>query len=160
MQVFDASSMIYAWDNYPIRQFPGLWNWMEEQIEEKKLVLPKVAFNEVTNKTPDCGEWLEENNLEQREINNEILKDAMRMKGLLGIVADKYHPKGVGENDILIISTARAHNAELVSDEERQPTPPIEPAKRKIPAVCGMKEVNVPCFNFIEFIKRSNEVFH
>jgi hypothetical protein len=160
MQVFDASSMIYAWDNYPIRQFPGLWNWMEEQIEEKKLVMPRVAFDEVENKTPDCGEWLEENSLKQLEINNVILQDAMRIKELLGIVADKYHPKGVGENDILIISTARAHNAELVSDEERQPTPPIEPAKRKIPAVCGMKEVNVPCFNFIEFIKRSDEVFH
>ena len=131
MQVFDASSMIYAWDNYPIRQFPGLWEWMAAQIEEKKLVMPSVAFDEVTNKTPDCGEWLEENNLEQLEINNAILQDAMRIKRLLGIVADKYHSKGVGENDILIIATARAHKAELVSDEERQPTSPNRARQEK-----------------------------
>jgi predicted nucleic acid-binding protein len=159
MQVFDASSMIYAWDNYPIRQFPVLWDWMAEQIEEKNLVMPSVAFDEVANKTPDCGKWLEGNNLEQLEINNSILHDAMRIKRLLGIVADKYHAKGVGENDILIIATTRAHNAGLVSDEDRQPTTPREPSKRKIPAVCGMNEVNVPCINFIEFIKGSDEIF-
>jgi hypothetical protein len=159
MQVFDASSMIYAWDNYPIRQFPGLWDWMATQIEKRNLVMPSVAFDEVAEKTPDCGQWLKENSLERLQINNTILQDAMRIKELLGIAADKYHPKGVGENDIFIIATARLHGAELVSDEERQPTLPTEPSKKKIPAVCAMREVNVPCINFIEFIKRSDAVF-
>jgi hypothetical protein len=44
MRVFDASSMIYAWDNYPERQFPGLWDWMAKQVEEENIVLPSVAF--------------------------------------------------------------------------------------------------------------------
>jgi len=159
MQVFDASSMIYAWDNYPVRQIPGLWEWIAIQIEEKKLVMPNVAFEEVANKTPDCGEWLNHNDLKQLAISNAILQDAMRIKGMLGIVDDNYHPNGVGENDILIIATARAHRAELVSDEERQPTLPKKPSKSKIPAVCAMAKISVPCINFIEFIKRSNEIF-
>jgi hypothetical protein len=78
---------------------------------------------------------------------------------LLGIVDDAYHSSGVGENDLLIIATARVHKAELVSDEKRQTALPKEPTKRKIPAVCAMKEVNVLCMNFIEFIKRSDEIF-
>ena len=159
MQVFDASSMIYAWDNYPVRQIPGLWKWLAVQIEEKKLVMPSVAFEEVAKKTPDCGEWLEENDMKQLEISNAILQDAKHIKELLSIADDNYHPKGVGENDILIIATARAHRAELVSDEERQPALPKEPSKRKIPAVCSMKEVALSCINFIEYIKRSNEIF-
>lgn len=159
MQLFDASSMIYAWDNYPMRQFPGLWEWMATQIDEKKLVMPSVAFDEVAYKTPDCGEWLKENDVKQLETSNAIVQDAMRIKRLLGVVDDNYHPKGVGENDILIIATARAHRAELVSDEEQQPTPPREPAKRKIPAVCDINEVGVLCINFIKFIRRSNQVF-
>ena len=52
MQVFDASSMIYAWDNYPIRQFPGLWDWMKTRIMKKTLVMPRVAFDEVADKMP------------------------------------------------------------------------------------------------------------
>lgn len=159
MQVFDASSMIYAWDNYPLRQFPGLWEWMATQIEEKKLAMPSVAFDEVASKTPDCGEWLKKNDLEQLETNNAIVQDAMRIKGLLGIVDDNYHPKGVGENDILIIASARAHGAELVSDEKRQMHPLDIPAKQKIPAVCAMPDVSVACITFIEFIKRSDVIF-
>ena len=159
MQVFDASSMIYSWDNYPVRQFPGLWEWMARQIVERKLVMPSVAFKEVTDKTPDCGEWLKDNDLERLEISNAIVQDAMRIKDLLDIVDDKYHAKGVGENDLFIIATARAHGAELVSDEEKQKILPQVLSKRKIPAVCNMKEVAVPCINFIEFIKRSDEIF-
>jgi hypothetical protein len=159
MQVFDASSMIYAWDNYPVRQFPPLWKWIAGQIEQTNLVMPRVAFDEVVKKTPDCGDWLKENNLEQLEINNEIILAAMLIKELLRIVDDNYHAHGVGENDIFIIATAQTHRAELVSEEKRQTTPPTIPSKRKIPAVCVMKEVAVPCINFIEYIKRSDEVF-
>ena len=158
MHVFDASSMIYAWDNYPMRQFPPLWEWMATLVEAKSLVMPSVAFEEVVNKASECGEWLKENDLEQLEISNSIVQDAMRIKELLGIVGDDYHAKGVGENDIFIIATARAHNAELVSNEGRQKSPD-KLSKRKIPAVCDMKEVDVFCLNFLEFIKRSDEIF-
>jgi hypothetical protein len=159
MPVFDASSMIYAWDNYPVNQFPPLWKWIAGQIEQKLLVMPRVAFDEVAYKTPDCGDWLKENELELIEINNTIVQDAMRIKDLLGIVDDNYHPKGVGENDIFIIATARWHKAGLVSDEQRQPGLPTMLAKRKIPAVCAMREIAVPCINFIEYIRRSDEIF-
>lgn len=160
MPVFDASSMIYAWDNYPIRQFPGLWEWMATQVKEKRVAMPRVAFEEVANKTPECADWLKDNDIELVEINNAILQEAMRIKRLIGIIDDNYHSKGVGENDLLIIATASAnYKAELISDEERQATLPKEPTKKKIPAVCSMKEVAVPCLNFLEFIKRSNAVF-
>ena len=159
MRVFDASSMIYAWDNYPIGQFPPLWKWMASQIEAKELVMPSVAFDEVNHKTPDCGEWLKDNNLEQLAISNAIVQEAKRIKGLIGIVDDNYHAKGVGENDILIIATARLHGAELVSDEEEQTTKPKVSSKRKIPAVCAMPVVSVSCINFIKYIKASGEVF-
>ena len=159
MPVFDASSMIYAWDNYPILQFPGLWEWMSAQIKAHKIAMPSVAFEEVENKTPECADWLKDNDIERVEINNAILIEAMRIKKLVGIVDDKYHPHGVGENDLLIIATARAYKAELISDEGRQAIHPKEPTKRKIPAVCSLKDVTVPCTNFLEFIKHSGEIF-
>ena len=158
MQVFDASSMIYAWDNYPILQFPGLWQWMAIQIKEKKLVMPSVAYEEVANKAPDCGEWLKENGIKQLAITNAIVQDAMRIKKLIGIESDNYHSKGVGENDIFIIATAHIHGVDLISNEAKQKLPYIL-AKSKIPAVCAMDNVAVHCINFIEFIKSSGEIF-
>jgi hypothetical protein len=150
--------MIYAWDNYPMRQFPPLWEWMATQVEERQLVMPSVAFDEVANKTPDCGKWLKDNDLEPIEISNMVMQDAMRIKLLLGIVGDKYRA-GVGENDLLIIATARAQRAKLVSEERRQNDLPKELPNYKIPAVCAMVEVSVPCINFIDFIKHSAVVF-
>ncbi|HGL6718206.1 DUF4411 family protein [Burkholderia multivorans] len=159
MQVFDASSMIYAWDNYPANQFPGLWTWMAAEINARRLMMSIVAYGEVCAGTPDCGDWLVTAGLEPLEVTNEIAQDAMRIKGLLGIVGDNYHPKGVGENDLLIIATARAHGRELVSNEAQQNNPPDVNSKRKIPSVCSMREVAVPCIDFVQYIRRSEAVF-
>ena len=131
---------------------------MASQIEAKQLVMLSVAFEEVQNKTPDCGDWLKDNNLQQLAVSNAILQDAKRIMGLLGIANDKY-TTGVGENDILIISAARLRGAELVSDEARQPILPKISSNRKIPAVCTMPTVSVSCINFIEYIKASGAVF-
>lgn len=159
MQVFDASSMIYAWDNYPIRQIPGLWEWMATQIENEDLVIPSVAFEEVEHKLPECAEWLKEKEIKRLSITNAILHDANRIKGLIGVVGDNYHPKGVDENDLLIIAAASANGCELVSNEDRQPTLPTEPRKVKIPAVCNMPSVSVRCINFLDYIKQSDAIF-
>jgi predicted nucleic acid-binding protein len=159
MQVFDASSMIYAWDNYPVGQFPGLWTWIANEINERRLMMSVVAYGEVCAGTPDCGDWLVAAKLERLEITNAIAQEAVRIKALLGIVDDNYHPKGVGENDLLIIATARTHGRELISNEGRQNVPPDVKSKRKIPSVCAMPDVAVPCVDFIQYIRRSEAVF-
>ena len=72
MQVFDASSMLYAWDNYPVRQFPGLWDWLATQIEENAFVIPSVAFEEIAAKTHECGDWLKDKRVKKLQITEEI----------------------------------------------------------------------------------------
>jgi hypothetical protein len=159
MPVFDASSMIYAWDNYPIGQFPPLWDWMQVQVEEERLVMPRVAFEEVEFKAPDCADLLSHNDLVQLEINNQVLQTALRINNLLGIVGDRYTSGGVDENDILIIASACVRGELLVSNEEKQIRLPQNIARYKIPAVCAMTGVSVPCLNFIEYIRQSGAVF-
>ena len=158
METFDASSLIYAWDNYPREQFPPLWRWMENQIAAEEFTVPSVAFEEVEGKSPECGKWLRNAEITRLPMTAEILEEALRIKGLLGIVDDAYKA-GVGENDLLIIATASVEKVELVSNEARQTPPSATPTKRKIPAVCAMSEVGVRCINFIDLIKSSGEVF-
>ncbi|MCG8430928.1 MAG: DUF4411 family protein [Candidatus Omnitrophica bacterium] len=158
MQVFDASSIIYAWDNYPIEQFPPLWDWMSEQVDVRSIVMPNIALKQVDNKVPECGTWLRKGNIELLPVTNNITQEALKIKRLLGIVSDNYHNKGVDENDIFIIATVRVNNLILIS-EEQQANKPNVLSKCKIPTVCAMKEVSVPCKKFIDFIKGSNTVF-
>lgn len=131
MQAFDASSIIFAWDTYPVDQFPPLWNWIAAQIRDEAFLISKVAFEEVDRKSPDCGEWLRDNDIRRVDMSNEIIQEALRIKTLLGIQADKYHPNGVGENDLLIIATASIWQVELVSDEGRQLLAPQNMTKMK-----------------------------
>ena len=159
MQAFDASSIIYAWDNYPVGQFPPLWNWLADQIESGDLAMCKVAFDQVAHQAPDCAEWLNDQGLEPTEVGNDAVAEAARIKGLLGIVNDQYHAKGVDEEDLLIIAAAKTAGLPLVSNESKQQTLPDIAAKRKIPAVCDMQQVAVPCISFVEYFKQSKVVF-
>lgn len=159
MKVFDASSLIHAWDNYPFEQFPPFWDWLTNQVDAEEIVVPRVALTEVSQISPECHRWLTGNQLQIIEVSNETANEANRIKRLIGIVNDNYHPKGVDENDIIIISTAKILDVELVSDEGRQADVPKEQIKRKIPSVCDIETVDVLCMNFVSFFKGSGQVF-
>jgi hypothetical protein len=159
LQTFDASSIIYAWDNYPPEQIPGIWRWIAEVIGDGGFSIPTVAFEEVHRRLPECAQWLSDRNIERIAMSNDILQEAVRIKGLLGIEGDQYSPKGVGENDLFIIATASVDDLELISNEAKQNNLPDRPANYKIPAVCVMDGVQVPCIDFITLIKRSGQVF-
>ncbi|MDB5842229.1 MAG: putative nucleic acid-binding protein contains domain [Herminiimonas sp.] len=159
MQVFDTSSIIHAWDNYPIGQFPSMWRWMAQQLDSGGIQLPSVAIVEVSNMAQDCYQWLRENGLRSIDMSNQILTEALRLKNLLGIVGDRYGG-GVDENDLFIIASTYCHGVRLVSNENAQPTLPGKKIYNyKIPAVCGMRGVRVDCVNFVEFLRTSGAVF-
>jgi len=159
MFLFDTSSIIYAWDNYPIDNFPPLWDWLSKQIKEKKFLLSKIVYEETKKNSPDCAEWLNRSSVEHLIISNDILQFATEVKNLLQIEDDNYHPNGIGENDIIIIATAKKHALILVSEEGRQANPPPTRRKYKIPTVCNLTEVKVECIQFIDIIKKSGEKF-
>lgn len=159
MRAFDASSLIYAWDNYPQTQFPAVWEWLAGQFVNGEFEITKVAYEEVKGKAEDCTEWLSGKGVTPiEEVNNAAIMEAQRIKTILGIIDDQYKT-GVGENDILIIALAKIRGRTLVSEERRQPIlPPVMP-NYKIPAVCAHHHVQVECVNFIEIIRASGIVF-
>ena len=158
MQVFDASSMLHAWDRYPIAQFPGLWAWMADRVAQGVIRMSEVAVDEVGHKAPECVDWLKIAGLQKIPVSEAILVEAFRIKGLLGIEEDKYG-SGVDENDLFIIATAKLHGCELVTDEAFQASPNKQKRNWRIPAVCNMDSVKVPPIDFIGYIKRSEAVF-
>jgi hypothetical protein len=65
----------------------------------------------------------------------------------------------VGENDLIIISSAKLLGARLVTDEAVQLQLPTEMAKYKIPAVCDLPSVAVKHISFLKMVKETGETF-
>ena len=58
MRDVDASSIVHGWDNYPITQFPALWDWLAEQIADGQISISRIAFDEVATVSPANADWL------------------------------------------------------------------------------------------------------
>lgn len=159
MRAFDASSIVYGWDNYPIAQFPPLWDWIAAQIQNQNIVMSDVALTETNHVAPECAAWLRDIPIHLLQTTPEILDRANRIKIELGIFDDQFHPEGVDENDLIIIAGAAVEGIPLVSNEALQNNKPRNPVKYKIPAVCEMTTVSVDCQDFLEFIKHTGHVF-
>lgn len=159
LHTLDASSIIHAWDHYPLYQFPGLWNWLAREAQARRLCIAIVALDEVVHKYPDCAAWLKRQNIRRLPMINEVVQAAMNIKDEVGIQNDQYHPTGVGENDILIIAVAQYHSAALITNEARQFGKQKQAAKLRIPAVCDLPSVQVSHLNFVEYIKQSKQIF-
>lgn len=157
MQIIDTSSIVHAWDNYPIQQFPTLWHWLGQQFARGHLCMPEVALEEVLRVAPECHSWLQANGAVALPVTTAILLDALRIKHVLHI--GPHYAGGVGANDLLIIATARFHGAALITNEARQKNLPKSMANYKIPAVCRLRDVNVTCSDFLDFLSRSSYVF-
>lgn len=157
MQVFDASSIVYGWDNYPLEIFPRLWELLAEKIADSEITMSQVSFEEVEHVSPDCAVWLREQGITCHAVGNEIVNAAMDIKAGLGIGGDAYHADGVDENDVIAIATSKVFGVTVVSDEARQPNLPANIRRYKIPAVCDMQNVQVKCVNFLDCLKGFNQ---
>lgn len=159
MRVLDASSALHAWDNYPIDNLPTLWLWLESELSTGRIVIPRVAFDEIGHISPECRQWLHDiAGFNPVEVDNVVVSYAMLINREIGVQNDQYGT-GVDANDVIIIATAKARGFALISNESRQPSLPSNKKKYKIPAVCNLQPVGVACINFADLIRSSNRVF-
>lgn len=159
MRAFDASSILHAWDNYPIEVFPPVWDWLAEEIQSSAVVISDTALEEVGHRNEACRDWIKDVPIQRIDTDQEVLLVAEHIKQSLGIKGELYHPKGVDENDLLIVASAYCHSHELITNEAVQNKLPAKRWRYKIPAVCQMESVAVPCTSFLGYVMASGVVF-
>lgn len=153
----DTSAVLYAWENYPINQFPRLWDWIASEITSNTLSISDVALQETKGKSKDCHSWLKNRNIRSYKIDDPMVKIFENICHSLGITDGRFRGSGVCENDILIIAAAKSKEYILINNENRQPTRPVNIANAKIPLACmlhGVAECNV-----LEYLIKSKKVF-
>jgi predicted nucleic acid-binding protein len=143
----DTSALIEAWQvDYPIENFPGFWNRMEELIETGRLVAPDEVLREMTKRSDELHAWLEARKQMFRELIEPVQIEA-------AAVLAKY-PRLVGERkfrtsaDPFVIALARVEGLRIITDEK--PTGSLQ--RPNIPDVCtdlGMP----PCWPIIGLIR-------
>lgn len=161
VSLIDASSALHAWDKYPKEIFIPLWeSWLSDAIDTQKIQTIEPIFEEIgPTKSSECSKWLRANNMKVLPVDDAIAQEALRIKQQLGIAGNDYHPNGVGENDICLIAAAYLKKYDLITDESEQPDLPANKKRYKIPAVCRMLNPQVPCCNFLAYLKLSGVSF-
>jgi len=159
MYAIDSSAIIHGWEQYPIYIFPKIWEFFAHKQTVKEFQYSEIVMNEVYHKSSELYQWLQNNNASKIELSNDIVQFANTLKRSLGIEEDSYHSKGVDENDLLIIATAKINNLALVTNESIQITLPDVMSKYKIPTVCKLNIVEVQTLNFLELLKNYKETF-
>src|SRR6185312_17525268 len=143
----DTSALIEAWQvDYPIENFPGFWNRMDELINAGRLVAPEEVLRETTKRSDELHAWL---NARQQMFRD--LVDAVQIEA--AAVLAKY-PRLVGERrlrtsaDPFVIALGRVEGLQIVTDEK--PTGSL--MRPNIPDVCADLKMQ-PCWPIVGVIR-------
>ena len=126
---------------------------MEKQINAGNFLIPEIVKGEAT----DVHSWLSGKSLPTVAMSVKIHDAAQFIKDGLGIEDDDYSPKGVNENDVFIIATAKVYGCAIVTEEGEQQQLPSIGENYKMPAVCHKNNIQVG--NFLAILTKSGKVF-
>ena len=158
MYHFDASALVYFWDNYPIHRpmFNEVWQWFDAQVSNSTFQISDVALQQVKDKIlyktketsleqdiPESKLFIQAlNKIKVHNKTGNDLNKAEQIKQLLGIEEDNYG-NGVDEADLLIVAIAFRESAILITNESEQERLPQNMKNCKMPAVCNLNSVNI-----------------
>lgn len=146
----DASSLIEAYHNYPIDNFPSLWDELEQLIKSDRLKMPEVAFDEVKDK--ELKKWCEEKQLKSYI---RVTIDQIDQNKVQALTPKLVNPNtGESGGDPWVIALAQDIQDCIVVTQEKFSRNEDRP---KIPNVC--KDLGIECINLLELIKRENWIF-
>ena len=117
----DASSLIYAWDEWPIDRNPALWAWIAGQISTGLLQTAEGVYAEMKSESPDSHAWVHAAGMivVPSDYGN-IYQEAERLADDYRIHEGKPSKHGVDMNDLLLIATTGEFGGRAVSNEKRQ----------------------------------------
>ncbi|NGP87552.1 DUF4411 family protein [Fodinibius halophilus] len=147
----DSDVLIQAWRDYPIENFPPVWEKLGELGANNTLGMSELILAELQRGGDELYDWAKTRETDlviptSDTINSEV-SYLVNTYNNFGIITGK------NEADPFVVAVAKAHNCIVVTNERRSG----DLNGPKIPDVCLEEEI--PWIRFIDIIKRENIVF-
>lgn len=140
---FDTSAIISAWrEMYPPKVFSGLWELLEEMIQDHHVFASDVVLDELSKQDDDILAWAKERPSMFFPLSEDI------QTGVRQILRDypELTKEGRSEADPFVIAVGQVEGATVVTSEN----PSNNILKPKIPDVC--MALNIPCIGLLQFV--------
>ncbi|MCY4086704.1 MAG: DUF4411 family protein [Actinomycetia bacterium] len=155
MYVFDTSTFINGKNRQlPPETFPGVWEFIEQNIEKGAIIAPKAVLTEIKQQTDELFNWA-------HKYLDAFVDPSRAVQQRVGEVQAHQNFPNQGtrnEADPWVVAEALERNWTVVSYEGRAPNG--EPTRRvmeKIPGVC--KAFNLECITLPEALGRLGAQF-
>ena len=151
----DTSALIAAFhERYPIANFPSLWRKIETLIENGRLKMSQIVFDEAMRDT-EIKQWCDKYQLKpdfQVVIDESVQEKVSEVLSEFPRLVD--NRTGKSGADPWVIALALTNENYIVVTEENPTNSEIRP---KIPDVCAY--FNLQCIKVVDLIKRENWIF-
>ena len=143
----DSDAIIGAWRQYPIENFPKLWEWVESMGRDEIGGMSEVVFKELERGGDECFEWFKERKKLFVHPNDENVQNEVRRlvnTYNFGLNASK------NAGDPYVIALAKVKDAVVVTNE----SPSNDMNGPKIPDVCRVEGIRR--IKFVQIITNEN----
>lgn len=139
MLVFDTSAYINGRrDHLPPGTFPSVWALVAEAIEDRRIILPREVYRELTVKDDDVAEWI-------KERADAVVEPSEYVQRQAGEIMSHFPQTGVrNAADPFILAEARTRAFTVATYEGRSFSGvPTTRWARSMPGVCH--HFSIPC---------------
>jgi len=144
--VIDTSSLLELPFSYPKDNFPGVWQKIEELIDEGKMISSEEVLIELGRKDDDIFRWAKDKKESFFPIDKDIQIAVTKILTTHGNIVSLRGNKS--NADPFIIALASIQACTIVTQE----TPTGNPARLKIPDVCN--DLKIECLTLVGLLKR------
>lgn len=143
-----TSALLDGWHDLPKDNF-GVWDKIEQLIEEKRLITPYYVLNEIKRRDDELYHWCKNTNIDcnPTEKTTRILKEVLKE-------FPDFTPKKSQKadwSDPWVISMSIEHNCVIISHQNKKMK---NENKCYIPDICD--ERNIECYSILDLIKAEN----
>ena len=147
----DSDVLIQAWRDYPIDNFPSVWNSLESMAERGIIGVSELILDELKRGGDDLYKWA-------KDLQSTIvIPTTAEIESEVAYLVNEYSNFGIitGKNmgDPFVVALARANNCSVVTNEKRSGNL----NGPKIPDICLSE--NITWVRFVDIIKEQGLVF-